>query len=535
PGIRQVKVTMPTTDTPLLGTEKTLPVKQFTLAASTLDKGIWIDSKEALDVGTLRSLQDIVLNSDTDVTIRKSIQNEGDDYLSGVNDDGGAISVNAGNNIRNLADLYSGKGIILTAYQNIENLGSINSGHNLRLLGTGSIHGSDTSSISAQRDFSASAASIHLSNLNINGNTNLVASRDIELKGGSDIRGDLQLRTSAFSNSGTTSVHNVLKAQVRQAIHNSGTLKGQLIDLLAGSDIINKGLIHAEQLTAKAKNISNSGNIKGTGIDINAQKNLDGNGNISAENEITLTAGNNILQGSLGAENINVSAKGSVTATRGWGATNNIGISAGNNIQTESLFATDKIALQAGKSINSRGQLSSQDMQLSAGGDISTNRLMGIGDINIDSKGAFNNRRGIHNDGKLDITAGKNITTLGDVISQKAVTLNSGEKLSVARIIAREGIELHSGHDMSVKTLRSAKDIALYSGGNIVSQGDIISRDYKLRNGRIYEVANGASADVTLNAAKDIELKGTVQGNNVSVISETDLNKVVIIANNVKQ
>ncbi|MGL4859563.1 MAG: hypothetical protein ACRC5A_07485 [Enterobacteriaceae bacterium] len=40
PGIRQVKVTMPTTDTPLLGTEKTLPVKQFTLAASTLDKGM---------------------------------------------------------------------------------------------------------------------------------------------------------------------------------------------------------------------------------------------------------------------------------------------------------------------------------------------------------------------------------------------------------------------------------------------------------------------------------------------------------------
>ena len=365
----------------------------------------------------------------------------------------------------------------------------------------------------------------------IGGEVELYSKQDIENIGTIGADGTVALRGENLLNRGGISAENIT-AEADETISNSGSMQAKTDAILRSENIINEATVEESQYKElKQTKIAGTGSITaGRDVTLAAEENITNRGGIlAAENDLTLSAGKIIDLTAVASEKHVAVAYGSSSAE------------IHSVEQQQSLLAGENISINAGENVNvSGGVLSAaQNAEINAGGDVNINAVKDIysEESSVGSRGgSYYDRLKIVDESVkgTNLAAGENINVTGgrDInITGSAVTSESGRaELSAGNEVNIQNEteyheRLHERHE-KVSGILSSKttDVYDYSNLNAVVGSDVSAGSVEIASGADTSV-KGSSVTADKNA--DITAGGDLHIESAAQTSESEYEKQV--------
>jgi trimeric autotransporter adhesin len=496
------------------------------------------------------------------------------------------MSINATVQGSNLAQATAQNGNISLSGNLVGANAMVNASGNVS--GPGSVS-SNNASLTAGTDITSvalaglAAGNIDL-DLNAGGNAQLSSANSVNLVS-SSVTNSLDLAVTGDLNlNGQLSVGNTLTLNISNSLSNttgSPSLQADALSLTVGSVAAPALVTNVNQLAAQSSgdlNITNLspnlqvGNVSGlagvnaTNLNLNTSGNLavsdsiqsSGNtavnalgdvdiaGNVSAGNQVLLTANNltgsgagvHVIGGEVGlsaasigpltvsapllaassGSNLTISAVGDVAvgtvgALSGLNTVNNITLDTPGGLAVNAPINGDQVALSAA-SINLNSSLSATTLAnvVTSVGDLSVNGAVNAGTVNLTSAAAL---------GVIGAINGSNV----NLSSQNLLSVNAGINASNANLTAASG-----GISANADILASSTSLVANNGDislNATVQGSNVAQ-VNAQNGNVSIGGNLVGANAVVNASANLTGPGTVTSNNVSLTAGNDITALAL-------
>ncbi|MEB1547458.1 hemagglutinin repeat-containing protein [Xanthomonas campestris pv. campestris] len=444
--------------------------------------------------------------------------------LAGVAQGGRDVTLSAGGNLENAAQVFAGGDLVAQA-QRVEN--------------------ASAGVLAAERDVA------------VEGTTQLVNAGRVQAGR------DLQITTAGFEQTGSASAGAALTATIAGALENSGNLiakdalridagtlrsSGQLgseraavslnslgemqlagvvaaattLQATAATDLQQAGALKAQSIALQAgRDLAAAGTLQSTStLDLRAQRTLTITGQASSSAATSLTAGtiatgvDAVVQSGSG-----ITLDGQSIDSRG-------ALDAASDLQIRSTGALalagvaqagQDVVLTAGGAFDNAAQVvAARDLRLQAAtaSNAAGGTLGALRDLHVETAGVFDNAGSLHGERSLALSAG--------ALLQRG-RLYSGDALSITSQGAFDNSgQLVSGNDLSITASRISSDGQLGSVNGAValtSQGDVdlkgvVSAATTLQataGGDLLQAGTLSAQSVTLNAGRDLSASGTLQ------------------------
>ncbi|WDJ96367.1 hemagglutinin repeat-containing protein [Xanthomonas campestris pv. incanae] len=444
--------------------------------------------------------------------------------LAGVAQGGRDVTLSAGGNLENAAQVFAGGDLVAQA-QRIEN--------------------ASAGVLAAERDVA------------VEGTAQLVNAGRVQAGR------DLQITTAGFEQTGSASAGAALTATIAGALENSGNLiakdalridagtlrsSGQLgseraavslnslgemqlagvvtaattLQATAATDLQQAGALKAQSIALQAgRDLAAAGTLQSTStLDLRAQRTLTITGQASSSAATSLTAGtiatgvDAVVQSGSG-----ITLDGQSIDSRG-------ALDAASDLQIRSTGALalagvaqagQDVVLTAGGAFDNAAQVvAARDLRLQAAtaSNAAGGTLGALRDLHVETAGVFDNAGSLHGERSLALSAG--------ALLQRG-RLYSGDALSITSQGAFDNSgQLVSGNDLSITASRISSDGQLGSVNGAValtSQGDVdlkgvVSAATTLQataGGDLLQAGTLSAQSVTLNAGRDLSASGTLQ------------------------
>ncbi|WP_274391715.1 hemagglutinin repeat-containing protein [Xanthomonas campestris] len=444
--------------------------------------------------------------------------------LAGVAQGGRDVTLSAGGNLENAAQVFAGGDLVAQA-QRIENAsagvlaaerdvavdgtaqlvnaGRVQAGRDLQITAAGF---EQTGSASAGAALTATIAGA------LENSGNLIAKDALRIDAGT-LRSSGQLgseRAAVSLNSlgemqlaGVVAAATTLQATAATDLQQAGALKAQSIALQAGRDLAAAGTLQSTST-----------------LDLRAQRALTITGQASSSAATSLTAGtiatgvDAVVQSGSG-----ITLDGQSIDSRG-------ALDAASDLQIRSTGALalagvaqagQDVVLTAGGAFDNAAQVvAARDLRLQAAtaSNAAGGTLGALRDLHVETAGVFDNAGSLHGERSLALSAG--------ALLQRG-RLYSGDALSITSQGAFDNSgQLVSGNDLSITASRISSDGQLGSVNGAValtSQGDVdlkgvVSAATTLQataGGDLLQAGTLSAQSVTLNAGRDLSASGTLQ------------------------
>ncbi|MEA9700233.1 hemagglutinin repeat-containing protein [Xanthomonas campestris] len=444
--------------------------------------------------------------------------------LAGVAQGGRDVTLSAGGNLENAAQVFAGGDLVAQA-QRVENAsagvlaaerdvavdgttqlvnaGRVQAGRDLQITAAGF---EQTGSASAGAAMTATIAGV------LENSGNLIAKDALRIDAGT-LRSNGQLgseRAAVSLNSlgemqlaGVVAAATTLQATAATDLQQAGALKAQSIALQAGRDLATAGTLQSTST-----------------LDLRAQRALTITGQASSSAATSLTAGtiatgvDAVVQSGSG-----ITLDGQSIDSRG-------ALDAASDLQIRSTGALalagvaqagQDVVLTAGGALDNAAQVvAARDLRLQAAtaSNAAGGTLGALRDLHVETAGVFDNAGSLHGERSLALSTG--------ALLQRG-RLYSGDALSITSQGAFDNSgQLVSGNDLSITASRISSDGQLGSVNGAValtSQGDVdlkgvVSAATTLQataGGDLLQAGTLSAQSVTLNAGRDLSASGTLQ------------------------
>ncbi|MEA9708882.1 hemagglutinin repeat-containing protein [Xanthomonas campestris] len=444
--------------------------------------------------------------------------------LAGVAQGGRDVTLSAGGNLENAAQVFAGGDLVAQA-QRVENAsagvlaaerdvavdgttqlvnaGRVQAGRDLQITAAGF---EQTGSASAGAAMTATIAGV------LENSGNLIAKDALRIDAGT-LRSNGQLgseRAAVSLNSlgemqlaGVVAAATTLQATAATDLQQAGALKAQSIALQAGRDLATAGTLQSTST-----------------LDLRAQRALTITGQASSSAATSLTAGtiatgvDAVVQSGSG-----ITLDGQSIDSRG-------ALDAASDLQIRSTGALalagvaqagQDVVLTAGGALDNAAQVvAARDLRLQAAtaSNAAGGTLGALRDLHVETAGVFDNAGSLHGERSLALSTG--------ALLQRG-RLYSGDALSITSQGAFDNSgQLVSGNDLSITASRISSDGQLGSVNGAValtSQGDVdlkgvVSAATTLQataGGDLLQAGTLSAQSVTLHAGRDLSASGTLQ------------------------
>lgn len=422
-----------------------------------------------------------------------ALQSTGDTNLTGSLR-GGTVQMTAGGTAT-LQDVQAGSTVNLSAGQDLNLTGATAAGANI----TASAGGNLNVSGSVQSAGNTSLTSINGSmtstgTIASQGALGIQAGTDINLSGATTASGDATLSSGRdLAVSGTLNGQGSGRLLAGRDLSGGGVISfGRQATLVSGRDVNQGGLVQAQAVNVTAGNSLSVNNIESAStLDLQAQGTSGGgaiqvNGSAAAASAVQLTA----------AQDVSIGGKLASGSTVTVNAQGNIGVAGAIEAVGNTSLTAQRGSLNASGGISSGGSLSiGTGLDLSLGASTSA-----VGSILLSAgRDAILNGVLVGNaDGT--VAAGRNITGAGTQAVVQALTLLSGQDLTLTGSMQANSVYVNAGNNAALNNVLSSTTLGVIANGN-AGAGDVVL------NGTV-----GAPGSIGLQAARDVAVNGALTG-----------------------
>ncbi|HHL9591705.1 TPA: hemagglutinin repeat-containing protein [Citrobacter braakii] len=310
-------------------------------------------------------------------------------------------------------------------------------------------------------------------------------------------------------------------------IRNSGLITSDKGLTLSTDSLSNPGKIIADTLNVKATTLNGDGLLQGTGALTLAGDTLSqgSNGRWLTAGDLSLSGKTLNTAGTTQGQNLTAQAdswtnSGSVLATGNLNATLSAALLNNGDLMSQGNIGLNAPVLTNHGSILSSGEMSLAGMTFTSDGTLQGNTLS-LRQNSIDNRGTAIGLNG------LTLNSTGRLTNSGDLLSQKALTLNAGDVTNSGRLqgqnIALDGSSLNNSG-----AIQSALDLALTLSGDVIAAAG--SKITALGDARL---TGKALSNQGLISAKTLEVKGDSLSNGGEISGVNGLN--VALSGNLQQ